>query len=159
MTMRNGRPLRPLPEWLIVDDADRARCAEKNWSVDSTGYATTCVREDDGTWRRIRAQEFILGRAPAGHVADHVNGNKLDNRRENLRHVRHHENLHNAGANRKSKTGVRGVYWFPLRNKFVARFFVQGKLRHVGYFDSVEAAEEAIAEARECWLPGVRVTA
>jgi hypothetical protein len=154
----SGRPIRPLPEWLIVDDADRARCSAKNWVIDSTGYPTTSIREGE-KWRRIRAQEFILGRPPTGFVADHINGNKLDNRRANLRHVEHHKNLHNAGPNRKSKTGVRGVYKFRSRQTYVARFIVQGKLHHVGEFHTVEDAARAIAAARERVIPGVRRTA
>lgn len=72
------------------------------------GYATTSVRQADGKWISFGMHRLITD-CPKGMVVDHINGNGLDNRRENLRIMTPKENR-NAGnhVQRKERrpTGV-----------------------------------------------------
>jgi len=79
---------------LVVDDED-ADLLHQKWRLHAEGYA--CIgrgRPGNPTIyiHRIIAERFI-GPIPPGPVIDHVNHNRLDNRRSNLRVVSNEENL------------------------------------------------------------------
>lgn len=61
------------------------------WSVDSKGYGRTYGRVNYKTWAQA-LHRFLLD-PPADMEIDHINGNRLDNRRENLRIVTRQENM------------------------------------------------------------------
>jgi hypothetical protein len=85
---------------------------------------------------------------------DHVNGDKLDNRRANLRAVSHPENMANRSAlNSNNTSGYRGVYWDKSRELWVAAVKIDGRSHHVGRFQSAEAANSAAADYRRRRMP------
>lgn len=72
---------------------------------------------------------------------DHINGDGLDNRRENLRLVTHAENLMNRPGWRNASSKFKGVCFFKRDSKWQAKICPAGKTMHLGYFDTeVEAA-------------------
>jgi hypothetical protein len=75
---------------------------------------------------------------------DHINGDKQDNRLENLRRVSSSVNMQNQRkAKASSKTGVLGVSPKGATSRFVAQIKVDGKTKAIGIFDTVEAASNA----------------
>jgi HNH endonuclease len=143
--MRRGRPLRPLPDWLIVDDADRERVAQHNWAIDSGGYTKGP--------KSMRLHRFLLD-VPSGMEVDHINGNKLDNRRKNLRIVTRRTNAQNQAPTRRNQTGVRGVWFVPDSPRRRARYKAQarnaeGRVVSVGTFKTLDEAAEAMQRFRE----------
>lgn len=62
-----------------------------NWSLDGYGYPCSYI---SGTM--VKLHHLIVGKPPEGKVTDHINRNKLDNRRKNLRFVTQRENLLNG---------------------------------------------------------------
>src|SRR4051794_23713163 len=88
---------------ILVDDGDFAWLNQWKWSI-SRGYA---VRRATG--ENVRMHRLILG-LKLGEYTDHVNGNRLDNRRSNLRKATMAQNNQNR-ASRGSKSGYRGVSW------------------------------------------------
>lgn len=81
---------------------------------------------------------------------DHINGNTLDNRIENLRDVstqRNTWNLHAAHSN--SKSGYLGVDWVPSKKKWRAQIRTAGKKTLLGHFDTAEAASDAYKAAKK----------
>lgn len=84
--------------------------------------------------------------------ADHINGDCLDNRLENLRICTHKENTCNKGPSKNNKTGFLGVSWSSPMQKWRARVFVKGKEVMVGYFSSPEEAAKArLQKAKELY--------
>jgi hypothetical protein len=81
-------------------------------------------------------------------VIDHANGDKQDNRIENLRECTRSQNQYNQVLCQASTTGVKGVTWRPERKKYRARIKVHGKEVFVGYFDTLEDAKHAVQETR-----------
>jgi hypothetical protein len=79
---------------------------------------------------------------------DHINGDKRDNRIENLREATGSQNQHNKGLNRNNKTGVKGVTWRVDRNRYRARIKVFGKDRFLGDFLSLDEARRVVEDAR-----------
>lgn len=72
---------------------------------------------------------------------DHINGDGIDNRIENLRSVTHSENLANSKQTSKGKTGIKGVS--PSYKGFRARITINGKSVDLGTFKTVEEAKHA----------------
>lgn len=82
-------------------------------------------------------------------VVDHINGDKQDNRIENLRPCTQVENMQNCKNKKNNKTGIKGVTWRADKGKYRARITVDKKEKFVGYFDKLDEAELAIKQARE----------
>lgn len=80
---------------------------------------------------------------------DHINGNRCDNRIENLRDVSRKINTQNrrcAGIN--STTGVLGVSRHRDTDKWISGIYINGKRIHLGVFETIEEAEKAYVQAK-----------
>lgn len=89
---------------------------------------------------------IVTGDWPEGDV-DHIDGDRTNNRLANLRDVSRQENLRNGGKLPSNSTGVTGVYRNTHTTKFSAKISVNNKSVHLGYFETIEAAAKARAEA------------
>mgnify|MGYP000972584377 CR=1 FL=1 len=85
---------------------------------------------------------YMQGEFPDGEI-DHINGDCLDNRIENLRAVSHRENMRNSPLRSDNSHGVPGVYLNPRTGRWYAQSCHGGKNKHIGSFDSFEAAAAA----------------
>lgn len=79
---------------------------------------------------------------------DHINGNRADNRLENLRICNHQQNMRNASRRADSKTGVKGVGWREDKQKYRARIGINGKEMCLGHFVTLDEARSAVEAAR-----------
>jgi len=89
--------------------------------------------------------KLVHGCDPIG--IDHINGNKADNRLENLREATQAENCKNMGFSKANKSGHIGVAWSRRRRKWVAHI----RSRHIGYYCS-KAEAIAARKAAEALL-------
>lgn len=89
----------------LVDDADYAELSQHKWFVDHYGYAVRNFPRSLCKTRDIRMHRVILN-APDGMTVDHINGNRLDNRRCNLRLATDAQNKCNVGR-RATNTSCR----------------------------------------------------
>jgi hypothetical protein len=89
---------------------------------------------------------YMYGQWPEKHI-DHANGIKDDNRIANLRQATQVENLYNKGANKNSKTGIKGVCWEPQTGKYQVKITKNGKQMHIGRYKCQDEAAAAYAEA------------
>ena len=78
---------------------------------------------------------------------DHINGDVLDNRIENLRAATHSQNCMNRRLRFDSKSGVKGVTW--KKNKWHACVTLDYKVYSAGYFDNKEDAIAAVDKLRK----------
>lgn len=79
------------------------------------------------------------GREPVGEV-DHINGVRSDNRAVNLREVSASENRRNARLSQRNTSGAIGVIWRADKRCWCAQMTLGNSHRHLGYFDSFDAA-------------------
>jgi hypothetical protein len=128
----------------LVDLEDYDTLCQYKWYCSRAGYAErTWTRK--GVKYRIGMHRQILGLKPAdGKHSDHINHNRLDNRRSNLRVVTQAENNRNR---RDNTTGYPGVRWVPRKNLYRAQLQTSGKFRHLGYFSTSEEAHTAFQRA------------
>ena len=76
------------------------------------------------------------------HFIDHINGNRKDNRLDNLREATAEENSYNTKPHIDSSTGVKGVYFNKLNNNYRAQIRHKGKTISLGSFKTVEEASK-----------------
>ncbi len=127
------------------------------WHCNSNGYAVTNIHYCDGskqTCTTVLLHRWILKSYAnirlGGLQVDHINGNKLDNRLENLRPASHLQNQQNRGAQSDNKTGYKGVSFHKAMGKYLASIRVNGKSIHLGYYTNpLDAALAYDAAARQ----------
>lgn len=132
-----------------LDAEDLPWASQWTWRLSSDGYA---VRSEvrDGKKRTIQLHRRLVG-TPTGLVTDHINGNRLDNRRCNLRVATYSQNNANS-RDRQRKGKYRGVYWHGRAHKWCAQISVNGHVRHLGLFEDPEDAAAAYdAAAKDAW--------
>ncbi len=125
----------------LVDPGELLALRLKQWYRHPQGYA---YRQEARGRIKVYLHRFLLGE-PDGYV-DHINRNKLDNRRFNLRVVSNSLNMLNAGPRSSNRSGYPGVCR-ARNNKWRAYVTVNYKQRWLGTFGTIEEAVSARAEA------------
>lgn len=113
----------------IVDDEDFEWLNNYTWAYCTNGYTTTTVYRK----KKVYMHRMIMG---DGNEIDHVNGNRLDNRRSNLRFCTHAENCRNSSIRSDNTSGYVGVSFDKSRNKWEAYINLDGNRRHLGRFET-----------------------
>lgn len=114
--------------------------------ISSHGYVRVCGRH--GVRERYLHRE-IMG-ADQSVVVDHINGDKLDNQKANLRICTQQQNSFNSRTPNTNSTGVKGVYWCNKRLKWVAQIAYNGKTIPLGrYVDFQSAVEARLVKEKE----------
>jgi len=107
------------------------------------GFKAGFKKSIDGKVKKFWMHNIIMN-PPSGYEVDHIDGDPLNNTRENLRVCTHAENCRNRGKPSTGKTSkYTGVRKRFDRNKFEASIRVNGKSIHIGYFESEEDAAKA----------------
>lgn len=92
----------------------------------------------------------LVMETPSGKETDHINHNRLDNRRRNLRICEPNQHGGNRPLSKSNKSGYLGVHWASKSKKWTAQVQKAGKKTVVGYFDTPkEAAVRRDKVARE----------
>lgn len=147
----------PLTQGLvaIVDNDDYERVSAHRWytaisrtSSDGVSliYAVRSAYRPDGQRRQQRLHRFILD-APDNMQVDHINGDGLDNRRENLRLCTSAENSRNVRPYTGGTSALKGVSWHLRVKKWRAQIKINGKKLHLGYYSTEEDAAKAYDSA------------
>ena len=126
----------------FVDNDDKELVSAYCWYETNHGYMM--ARLEDG--RQILLHRLImfgLSSADSSVTVDHINRNKLDCRKLNLRLCTPQENSWNVGVHKNSMSGERGVRWHEKTQKWNAYITMDGKFKSLGYYDSIQDAVEA----------------
>lgn len=135
----------------LVDDEDFDQLMINSWCAGTLGYAT-CKRNN----KTVYMHKVII---QTSMEVDHINGNTLDNRKENLRPVTHADNCKNRKkSNYKKSSKYKGVNFDKRSNLWRARIALLGKVHELGYFklekDAALAYNKAALEifGKHAWL-------
>jgi hypothetical protein len=125
----------------VIDSEDYEKVKRHRWYLSQLGYAIT------GTKITPLASVVMGFLTDKFTVIDHINRNKLDNRKVNLRVCTRAENLHNSEIRKDNTSGHKNISWDKQRGKWLVHIKINGKVRHFGRFNSIEEAITARGNA------------
>jgi hypothetical protein len=116
------------PFYFDLEDYDKIK--NYCWSIDKHGYVIS--RSAKQNWKMIKLHSFILDLTRI----DHINKNKLDNRRNNLRVATISQNAMNSKIRISNKTGIIGVCFNKINNKWISYININKEHKILGnYYD------------------------
>jgi hypothetical protein len=127
----------------IVDDEDFEYLSQWKWHISTNGYA---MRKEhihiakNKYGHKIFRMHRVINNTPDDLFTDHINRDKLDNRRVNLRTVNKSQNGLNVGVGSANTSGYKGVYWDKFNNKWRAEIKVLGKKKCLGRYADISGA-------------------
>lgn len=130
---------KPLPH-SKMEAGDRAGGASKN------GYR--CLRIQNKVYLEHRLV-YLMFHGSLPRFVDHINGNRCDNRIENLRPCTLQENQRNKKLSKANKSGYKGVSWRASAQKWRVAIRVDGRRLEIGAFKDLELAGLVADMARE----------
>lgn len=135
----------------LIDEEDYSKLARYHW-ICHCGYAR--ASEYDPKTRRSKTvhMSHLILPCPPGLEVDHINRDKLDNRKANLRLVTRSQNCANRGNFKNSKSKYKGVRWNKKMGLWEAAIRKDGVITTIGAFKDEIAAASAYNEyARKMW--------
>lgn len=133
---------------ILVDEEDFERCSRVWWHVIKKGYAVRGIFEN-GQKFEVKMHRFILGLDRYdGRIVDHANGNRLDNRKCNLRLCTKAQNGWNQGPQKTNTTGYKGVSRTP-NGRYTSQIRHLGRKHHLGIYPTAEEAHEVYCLAAD----------
>lgn len=133
----------------LIDDID-GDLAEFKWCAalnKKQFYVTRRIGTRNVFIHRIILSRILGRELLTNNQCDHINGNGLDNRRDNLRICTNAENNRNKGIISTNKSGFKGVSWYKKGQKWNAKIIVNRKYISLGNYDTPEEAYEAYCNA------------
>lgn len=134
-----------------VSPEDAVAVSELSWYVNVRGYGQTSQRlsSEQNLMHRFIMIELRNQPATPDMYVDHINGDKLDNRRENLRFASAKQNAQNKLKQKTPATSkFLGVHFCKFQQKFISRVTIDNVVINLGVFDS----EVEAAKARDCYI-------
>lgn len=134
----------------LIDECD-SDLDESVWIFHNEGYAhksgsmTTFLHQ-------IVLERKIQRSLHKGELPDHISGDGLDNRRDNLRIATNSQNQANRSAPQNNTSGYKGVHFYKPLQKWVAYIRVNYKRHHLGYFTTPEDAHQAYCKAAKSFF-------
>lgn len=117
-----------------------SRHARKEAGCFDSGRGYWLIRINKKLYQAHRlAWLYMAGEWPTDQI-DHIDGNPLNNKWENLRTVSQQENSRNSKLSATSTSGVTGVSWDTRRGNWRAHITVDAKQKYLGAFDKKEDA-------------------
>lgn len=128
-------------EFSMVDDEDFEQFNKVSWCINHLGY----IGRRPKNKKMIYLHRAIMGN-PKGKVVDHISGDKLDNRKCNLRICSIKENVRNSKISKNNTSGFTGVSWRKDRNCYQSYIMVNRKKINLGHFKEIKKAIEVRKE-------------
>jgi hypothetical protein len=134
-------------EEILLDKDDEEKFGKLKWYINNNGYLVRSVHSSNNgiqTSKTVILHRLIMN-CPKDMEVDHINRNKLDNRKQNLRIVTHRENMYNYSMPKHNTSKFLGVSkrW----GKWAAVISLKGKSKYLGSFLTKEEASQVYQNA------------
>lgn len=124
-------------KYTLVDDRDFGYLNSFCWYLGRNGYA--CYKGKETNYKGIYLHRLLIN-PKKGFYSDHINRDRLDNRRSNLRIVDGSLSSYNQNLRVSSTSGYKGISWSKNMNKWLAHITKDYKTVRLGYFSNLEDA-------------------
>ena len=135
----------------IVDETDYDWLMEWKWQISPNGYAVRGLYAPCVNYKREGRGKISMHRAimntPKDMYTDHINGDKLDNRRCNLRICTNQQNQGNQKIKKGGTSKYKGVSWHKGNKAWSAQIYMRDHAKTLGTFKTEEEAARAYNEA------------
>lgn len=131
-------------KFTTVSDEDYDWLNQWKWCAVKGHNTFYAMRANNSSGMRsgLKMHRLILGLTDPKISVDHIDGNGLNNQRNNLRACTHQQNSMNRQATKNGASKFKGVSWFSETQKWVASLRHNKKYYHLGYFDNeIDAAK------------------
>lgn len=131
----------------LVDKEDYDMLVKYRWSYGTHGYAHSRINKHKPLQLMHR---LILNIKDRNVIVDHIDGNKLNNKKENLRICSRAENIrHRSNLTKTNKSGKVGVCFSKKNQKWKAYIQINKKMKTLGSFNNIEDAIKVRIEAEK----------
>lgn len=127
---------------VLYSEEDHELVSEYKWKISSQGYCDTQI---DGL--PMKMHRLVMD-CPDDKVVDHINGNKLDNRRENLQITTQSKNTQNQRKQSDTTSIYKGVSFDKKGKKYRAQISVDGRVINLGHY----LTQQEAANARDMYI-------
>lgn len=133
--------------YALIDDDDYELISRYRWQLTSQGYARREISRG-----KYESMHRLINKTPKNMVTDHINRNKLDNRKLNLRTSTYTQNAINTDLKINNTSGYKGVDFYKRIGKWRVRISLNKKTVSFGYFSNLKDAirTRKLAE-KEIW--------
>lgn len=122
--------------YLDIDDYEKIK--KHCWLENDKGYIISRMNS-----KNILLHRFVMDLYDSNIILDHINLDKKDNRKSNIRISDRQLNGINRYHNKNNKLGFKGVSKIVNSDKYMARIMIDGKSIHLGCYDTIEQAYES----------------
>ncbi len=133
----------------IIDDEDFPLIGDYKWRLSGEGYAISFEYDLDDSPRSVFMHRLINATPPDG-ITDHIDRDRLNNRRRNLRTASRSVNSLNGDVPVTNRSGYRGVSWHS--GKWRAAIVVNGRQENLGRYADPAAASAAYEARRQALI-------
>lgn len=124
-------------KFALVDDDDYEKLNQYKWHVYKIGYIYARVS------KKYTYMHRLIMNAPKGIEVDHINHDKFDNQKSNLRLCTRQQNIHNKKPNKNKTSKYKGVRWHKGNKSWQSKISYDGKRYYLGYFNTEAEAAHA----------------
>lgn len=151
ITKKSKKIFLPEKVFTLIDYEDYKRVIEVGeWILSPQGYVVALIPREDikskHKKRMLPLHRFIMN-APKGYHVDHIDGDKLNNRKENLRICTCAENARNRPIQPNNTSGYKGVQLIKSTGKFLAIISINRNQIRLGYYETAIDAAMAYNKA------------
>jgi len=125
----------------MVDDDDYALCSKYKWHMGTSGHIQFSTHDSEHKTFMWQIHRIIMRDKLCGDLqVDHIDGDKLNNQKSNLRVCTARENCMNGKKQKYATSKYKGVYYVPGMRNWAAQIVVHRKRIYLGRYATEEEA-------------------
>ena len=126
--------------FFVIDADDFQAVSQYTWFAGKRGYPVAHTSRSSREGHRTFSLHRYLLSPGADRDVDHISGDKMDNRRSNLRIFTHQQNMFNQKMRSSNTSGYYGVSRMNRTGKYEAYIHIDGKKKYLGTYPTAETA-------------------
>ena len=128
-----------------ISNSNRVKVGEQVGWLDGKGYLSVSIGSCS---LKLHRAIFLMHHGFLPKYIDHIDGNPLNNKIENLREANRQQNMYNSKLRKNNTSGIKNVFWIKNLNKWHVKFIVNGKSKCFGCYSDISEASAVANQKR-----------